>query len=74
MKALSFLKYIPDIVSAVRAAEEIIPGVGQGQTKLNLVLGLIQDAVEDYNSIAGVVTKWVGRIVTALNASGEFKK
>jgi hypothetical protein len=74
MKALSFLKFLPEVVTAVRTVEGIMPGKGLGQVKLELVLGLVEDAVEDYTAVAGTVTKWTGRIVKALNNSGEFKQ
>jgi len=66
------LQLLPAIIQAVRAAEEFIPIGGQGQKKLEFVLGVIEDVYDDAKKIVPLVTKIVARIVSLANATGVF--
>ena len=68
------LQLIPAIIQAVRAAEEFIPLPGQGQKKLEFILGVIEDTYKDAAAIVPFVTKVIARLVSLANATGIFSK
>ncbi len=84
MKTLiSILQLFPAILAAIRAAEEAIPASGQGKTKLDLVLGVVQGVYDasselqssfSWQSLVVVITKVINNVVAVLNAAGIFKK
>lgn len=77
MNIVQIAELVPKIVDLVKKAEEVF-GPGNGQTKLNFVLGLLTTAAEqipglDTKNLASVVTAVVRFVVAALNAAGIFK-
>jgi hypothetical protein len=75
MKTLiAILQLIPSIIAAVKAAEEFIPLPGQGQSKLDFILGVITDTYEDAKGLIPTITKIIARIVNLANVTGIFKK
>jgi len=73
MKKLLFvLKLVPTLISAVQAAERLVPLPQQGAAKLNFVLGIIEDSYSGAAKILPLVTSIITRIVALANNTGSF--
>lgn len=81
---LMILQMIPAIIGIVKQVEAAIPGVGQGPTKLNLVLNTVNAAAQAIpevkaafnpnDDLNGTVTSIANAAVSTLNAAGVFQK
>lgn len=71
---LLIAQLLPAIVAAIKQAEELVPVSGAGKAKLDFVLGLLQDTVDDLPALGGVIDKVVARVVTLANVGGTFQK
>jgi hypothetical protein len=77
------LQLFPVVLGAVKAVEASIPLPGKGQTKLDLVLNVVQQAYEgsaelsqsfSWDKLVGVVVPMIGNIVNVNNELGLFAK
>ena len=76
------LKFLPVILDAVKAVESAIPLPGQGQKKLDLVLGVVKQAYDastelqsfSWDKLVAVVVPMITNIVDAHNQLGLFQK
>ena len=69
---IAILQILPALIEAIKAVEQAIPGAGNGQSKLDLILNTIQ-AVDSKLS-SDVVVKVIGIIVGIFNKTGVFAK
>jgi len=72
-KVLEILGYIPALIKAVMAVEAAVPITGQGKTKLDMIISIMQAADDSITSIIPILQKAISAIVTAFNAMGIFK-
>jgi hypothetical protein len=68
---LSLFKFLPALISAVKAIEAELPAASWGAQKLQLVLNLVS-SVESAGLSSTVITKAASAIVTFFNATGIF--
>jgi hypothetical protein len=77
------LQILPSLLSAVKAVEAAIPLPGQGQKKLDLVLGILKTAYDagtalaagfSWDKLAAIVVPMINQIVALHNALGLFQK
>lgn len=82
-KFLAILQIALGTILAVRHMENAIPEPSQGQTKLNLVLNTVNQAVSgvpdivtavESKDITGIVNSVASTTVNVLNTAGIFKK
>lgn len=83
MRKLSIaLKFFPLILASIKAAEEVVPGKGEGKAKLDFVLGIADAAYTAEQTIVegikrdefqAAVTSVVGHTVLRLNSTGQFQ-
>ena len=82
-KFITILKLFPLVLSAVKAVEESIPLPGQGKRKLDLVLGVVQQAYDgstelsqsfSWDKLLAVAVPMIGNIVNLHNELGLFSK
>jgi hypothetical protein len=80
---LVVLKLMPSILAAVKAIEAAIPVSGAGKTKLELVLGVIEEVFSQTTSLSKeipwetlkpIISGNVSLMVDALNNTGVFAK
>ena len=80
-KFIMILKLFPLVLTAVKAVEEAIPLPGTGKKKLDLVLGVVQQAYDasaelsqsfSWDKLVAVVVPMIGNIVNLHNALGLF--
>lgn len=71
---LTIIQMLPALIQAVRQIEEFVPLPGAGKQKLELILGIVEDTVDDAKSMIPTIAKVVGRIVGLANAAGVFAK
>ncbi|MCL4687489.1 MAG: hypothetical protein KJ007_02865 [Burkholderiales bacterium] len=85
MKYLEIAKLVlalfPVLISAIKAVEEAIPGQGNGEQKLAMVRGVLENAFKvatdvtvQFEALWPALAGVIGSVVTAFNASGIFKK
>lgn len=85
---LELLKYLalaagllPEILRAVRAAEELVKAAQAGQAKKELVLGMVEatlDVADDFvkldrEKVLAIASRLIDLAVAALNLIGEFR-
>lgn len=70
---IELLKLTPTIVEAMKTAETLIPFSGQGQAKLDFVVGVIADVVEDIEAIIVPLTKLIARLTKLFNSTGIWR-
>jgi len=80
---LMFMQLAPTIIDLVKKVEELIPGPGKGQEKLDLVLNTVNTATAGSTEVAaaiaghdltGSIKALVATTVATANAAGVFKK
>ena len=71
---LKVLGYVPALIKAIIAIEAAVPISGQGKTKLDMVIQIMQAADESISGIIPIIQKAISVIVTAFNSMGIFKK
>lgn len=85
MKYLEIAKLVlalfPVLISAIKAVEEAIPGQGNGEQKLAMVRGVLENAFKvatdvtvQFEALWPALAGVIGSVVTAFNSSGIFKK
>lgn len=85
MKYLEIAKLVlalfPVLISAIKAVEEAIPGQGNGEQKLAMVRGVLENAFKvatdvtvQFEALWPALAGVIGSVVTAFNASGIFRK
>lgn len=72
---------LPVLISLIRQVEDTFPQSGIGAQKLDMVMQMMQAAMEAagqaqdaFNQIKPVVVKTIASIVAIFNATGVFKK
>ena len=75
---LDKLKFIitilPSLISIIRLLESEAPISNAGKAKLDLLKGILEQTVENFNSNWGAIETVTGLIVKFYNAIGVFQK
>ena len=68
------LSLVPEIIKAITAIEDAIPGQGKGEQKLAAIRGIIEASYEQATSIMPIIERVIGVLVNTFNAVGSFRK
>jgi len=75
------ISMMPILISAIKAAEDALPGKGKGEQKLAMVRGMLEsaygaatDAESTFDEVWPAIQKAIASIVAAFNAVGELDK
>ncbi len=73
-KIMTVLSLFPAIIAAVKSVEEAIPGSGNGNAKLDIILNSILAIGDAAKTMIPIITSVIGVVVAGFNAAGVFKK
>ncbi len=71
---MTVLSLFPAIIAAVKSVEEAIPGSGNGNAKLDIILNSILAIGDAAKTMIPIITSVIGVVVAGFNAAGVFKK
>jgi hypothetical protein len=70
---MTIINLIPALIAAIKAIEQAIPGVGQGENKLAAVRGILESVDAAYVDLWPKLQAIVGVLVRLMNKTGEFQ-
>lgn len=73
-KITAVLSLLPAIIEAVKAVENLVPGSGQGASKLQAIREILEAVSDQAATLWPEIQKVIGILVNLFNKSGIFQK
>lgn len=73
-KITAVLSLLPAIIEAVKAVENLVPGSGQGASKLQAIREILEAVSDQAATLWPEIQKVIAVIVTLANKTGTFAK
>lgn len=73
-KITAVLKLLPAIIDAVKAVEALVPGSGQGASKLQAIREILEAISDQATTLWPEIQRVIAVIVALANKTGIFQK